>query len=100
MVTVTENYVKIITLQAALDHTAKWQLNIQCDALKNNLMSVSGDRNSDFQIVVLWKPITVAARSNSNTGIVGSNSTRGMDVCVRLFCVCVVLCVDSGLATG
>jgi hypothetical protein len=24
----------------------------------------------------------------------------GMDVCVRLFCVCVVLCVGSGLATG
>jgi hypothetical protein len=23
-----------------------------------------------------------------------------MDVCMRLFCVCVVLCVDSGLATG
>jgi hypothetical protein len=25
---------------------------------------------------------------------------RGMDVCVRLFCVCVVLCVGNGLATG
>jgi hypothetical protein len=23
-----------------------------------------------------------------------------MDICVRLFCVCVVLCVGSGLATG
>jgi hypothetical protein len=23
-----------------------------------------------------------------------------MDVCVRLFCVCVVLCVDSGLMKG
>jgi hypothetical protein len=33
--------------------------------------------------------------------IVGSNSASGMDVwCVRLFCVCVVLCVDRGLATG
>jgi hypothetical protein len=31
---------------------------------------------------------------------VGTNYTRGMDVCVRLFCVCVVLCVGSGLATG
>jgi hypothetical protein len=48
-------------------------------------------------------PITVAARSKawnvfsrSNIGIVGSNSTKGMDVCVRLFCVC----VDNGLATG
>jgi hypothetical protein len=53
------------------------------------------------------QPITVAARSKastvfarSNTGIVGSNPTRGMDVCLHLFCVCVVLCVGSGLATG
>jgi hypothetical protein len=52
-------------------------------------------------------PITVAARSKawtvfarSNTGIVGSNPTRDTDVCVRLFCVCVVLCAGSGLATG
>jgi hypothetical protein len=26
-----------------------------------------------------------------NTGIVGSNAARDMDVCLRLFCVCVVL---------
>jgi hypothetical protein len=52
-------------------------------------------------------PTTVAAQSKewtvfarSNTGIVGSNPTWGMDVCVRLFYVCVVLCVGSGLATG
>jgi hypothetical protein len=51
-------------------------------------------------------PITVGARSKawtvfapSNTGIMGSNSTLGMDVCVRLFCVCVVLCVGTGFAT-
>jgi hypothetical protein len=36
----------------------------------------------------------------SNTWIVGPKSTRGMDVCVRLFYICVVLCVGSGLATG
>jgi hypothetical protein len=49
--------------------------------------------------------ITVAARSTaltvfarSNTGVVGSNPARGMDVCVLLFCVCVV-CIGSGLAT-
>jgi hypothetical protein len=35
----------------------------------------------------------------SNTGIVGSNPTGGMDVCLRLLCVCVVLCVGTGLAT-
>jgi hypothetical protein len=46
-------------------------------------------------------PITVAARSKawtvfarSNTGIVGSNPTWGMDVYVRLFCVCAVLYVE------
>jgi hypothetical protein len=44
------------------------------------------------------KAWTVFARSN--TGIVGSNPTQGMDVCVRLFCVCVVMCVGSDLATG
>jgi hypothetical protein len=41
-------------------------------------------------------PLTVAARSKawtvfvrSNAEIVGSNPTQGMDVCLRLFCVCV-----------
>jgi hypothetical protein len=57
----------------------------------------------------LWyfMPITVAPRSKAwtafahlNAGIVGSNPIQGIDVCVRLFCVCVVLCVGSGLATG
>jgi hypothetical protein len=38
--------------------------------------------------------------ARSNTGIVGSNPTWDMDVCVLLFCVYVVLCVGSGLATG
>jgi hypothetical protein len=38
--------------------------------------------------------------ARSNTGIVGSNLTWGMDVCVRLFCVCAVLCAGSGLATA
>jgi hypothetical protein len=51
--------------------------------------------------------ITVAARSKagivfarSNAGIVSSNPTRDMDICLRLFCVYVVLCVRSGFATG
>jgi hypothetical protein len=44
-------------------------------------------------------PVTMAAWSKawnvfarSNTGTVSSNLARGMDVCMRLFCVCVVLC--------
>jgi hypothetical protein len=44
------------------------------------------------------KAWTVFARSN--TEVVVPNPTRDMDVCVRLFFVCVVLCVGSGLATG
>jgi hypothetical protein len=55
----------------------------------------------------LEEPNTVTARSKawtifarSNTGIVGSNPTRGIYVCVHLFCVCVVLCAGSDLVTG
>jgi hypothetical protein len=43
-------------------------------------------------------PLTVDARSEarngfprSNTGIVSLNPSQGMDVCLRLFCVCAVL---------
>jgi hypothetical protein len=50
--------------------------------------------------------ITVAARSKewaafsrSNPGFMGSNPTPGLDVCVRLFYVCVVPSVDRGLTT-
>jgi hypothetical protein len=35
-----------------------------------------------------------------DAGIVDSYPTQGMDVCVPLFCVCVLLCLGSGLATG
>jgi hypothetical protein len=44
-------------------------------------------------------PITVYAWTlvaSSNTGIVGSNPTQSMVVCLRLFCVC----TGSSLATG
>jgi hypothetical protein len=44
------------------------------------------------------KAWTVVARSN--TGVVGSNLIRCMNVSLRLFYVCAVLCVGSGLATG
>jgi hypothetical protein len=44
------------------------------------------------------KAWTVFARSN--VGIVDSNPTQGMDVCVCVYTVCVVLCVGSGIATG
>jgi hypothetical protein len=38
--------------------------------------------------------------ARSNTGIVGSNPTQDMDVCLRSFCVFVVLCEGRGHATG
>jgi hypothetical protein len=50
------------------------------------------------EVAVRSKSWTVFARSN--TGVVGSNPTRVMCVCARLFCVCVILCVGSGLVTG
>jgi hypothetical protein len=63
--------------------------------------------HNSFNILYRVLPITVAGRSKvrtvfalSNTGVVGSIPTRSMGVCVRLSCVCVVLCVGSGLATG
>jgi hypothetical protein len=49
----------------------------------------------DLISLILCEPIIVTARSKasnvfalSNTGIVCSNPTRGIDVCLRLFCVC------------
>jgi hypothetical protein len=55
----------------------------------------------------LFRTITVAARSKagtvfarSTTEIVDSNPTQVMDVCVSLFCVCLVIYAGSGLATG
>jgi hypothetical protein len=57
-----------------------------------------------FNCIDIAYPITVAARykactvfARSNTGIMGSNPTHGIDVCVRL--VCVVLCIGRGRAT-
>jgi hypothetical protein len=44
------------------------------------------------------KTRTVFARSNA--GIVVLNPTVGMDVCVCVYSVCVVLYVCSSLATG
>jgi hypothetical protein len=60
-----------------------------------------------FSFYSVWVQITAAARfkswtvfDRSNTGVVGSNPTRGVDVYMRLFSVYVVLCVGRGLATG
>jgi hypothetical protein len=56
-------------------------------------------------IVVVCKLLysSVAGRAvfaRLNTRVVSSNTTRDMDVCMRVFCVYAVLCVGSGVATG
>jgi hypothetical protein len=63
----------------------------------------------DFTKLRILRPIRVAARfkrwavfARSNVGIVGSNPTQGMDVCVRLFCLCYSVCrqrPSDGLTT-
>jgi hypothetical protein len=65
--------------------------------------ATDGETVEENRREVLKGPITVAARSEawtifarSNAGVVGSNPTQGMGVCLPLFCVC----VGSGLATG
>jgi hypothetical protein len=57
-----------------------------------------------FMSLIQFAPISVAARSearnvfvSSNTGIVVSNPTQGMNVCLRLLCVCIVLCEVAAL---
>jgi hypothetical protein len=75
--------------RAILQPPKSWpNLQISCP---ESFISISGD----------WTPTAdhsdraVFARSHS--GIVSSNLTWGTNICVRLFCVCVV---GNGLATG
>jgi hypothetical protein len=62
------------------------------------------DGNEVYIRYIHLEPVTVAARSKArnvfarlNTGIVGLNPARGMDVCV--YSALVLSCVGSGLAT-
>jgi hypothetical protein len=72
--------------------------------------ATTGEDTADWKYLISaavnCKPITLATQfkawtvfARSDTGIVGSKPTWGMDVCVCLLCVCAVLCVGSGLAT-
>jgi hypothetical protein len=82
---------------------------------QGRICRISGSHSGVMKCYILWditpyspfKSITVAAWSKawhvfarSKAGIVCSNPTQGMDVCLRLFCVCAVVCVGSGLASG
>jgi hypothetical protein len=61
--------------------------------LKHRLLKISVKLRTTFAAEVDHSGL-------SNAGVVGSNPTQGRNVCVHLFCVCVVLCVGNGLATG
>jgi hypothetical protein len=65
-----------------------------------NVAYISGRWSPDQPITMAARPEAWSVFARSNIGIVVSNPTRCMDVCVRLFCVCVVLRVSSGLATA
>jgi hypothetical protein len=82
--------VTIFSLQHMPKVFCTWLWDRKMSTIRNSL---------DFCPCNCDAPITVAARSKAWTvfarlsaGIVGSNFTQGMDVCVRLFCVCAVLC--------
>jgi hypothetical protein len=53
-----------------------------------------------LQIAVAPESYARNVFAQSNTGVVSSSPTRGMDICVRLFYVFVALPVGSGLGTG
>jgi hypothetical protein len=62
----------------------------------------TGGTNIIFGVDEIPLPMRVTARSRacavfarSNPGIVRSNPTRGMQVCVRLFCLCCSVCTQQ-----
>jgi hypothetical protein len=64
--------------------------------LRSGLVFVTAELRLLITVAARSKAWTVFARSN--TGIVGSNPTRGMDVCVCLFCLFCPVCAGSSLA--
>jgi hypothetical protein len=83
--------VKILLHAYIMRLVAKLHLH---DAMKYSYQQIS----EPVTVAVLSKAWTVFSRLS--TGIVGSDPTWGMDVSVCLFCVCIVLCIGSGLETG
>jgi hypothetical protein len=57
---------------------------------KDNKMLISNYIYFHKRLYFVSLSINIFARSNAE--VVGSNPTRGMDVCLPLFCVFVVLC--------
>jgi hypothetical protein len=67
---------------------ARWPAYILC----------FGDKTHTITVAAPCKAWTVFVRSN--TEIVGSYPTRGVEAYVCFFCICVVLCVGRSLTTG
>jgi hypothetical protein len=67
---------------------------------KVNLLNTTSKAGTNFIVADIHAVYGINVFARSNTGVVGSNVTRFMDVCLYILCVCVVLCVGSGLATG
>jgi hypothetical protein len=66
---------------------------------KHHAMKAYEKCSYSIHIVDLYRsqwPRNLRHELSSNVGIVGSNSTQGMDVCMCLFCVC----IGSGLSMG
>jgi hypothetical protein len=60
----------------------------------------SSFQNINMPIAVVARPKAWTVFARSNTDIVDSNPIGVIDVCVCSFCVCVVLLIGIGLATG
>jgi hypothetical protein len=74
-------------------YTLQYSESIKCSI--SVCIFCSTARSQWLRCLSTW---TVYTRSKA--GIVDSNPTPGMDICLRLFCVYFVLCVRSGLPTG
>jgi hypothetical protein len=109
-------YLKIHTYEALHQRTIKIDKNRTMNNVQKHNICINIPSSQTFRFyqshnlalcIQYEMPITVATRSyastvfvRSNSGIVGWNPTRCMDVCGRLFCVPAVLCIGSCLATG
>jgi hypothetical protein len=63
----------------------------------NTSPSLSAVWNFVIMVHSILSQLDYTVYTRSNTGIVGSNPTQGIDVCLLLFCVYVVLWPCEGL---
>jgi hypothetical protein len=70
------------------------KITTNSDQLSQRQFPCSTDFESCNLVLLIFysAKVSLYVFARLNTGIVGSNPARGMDVCMRLFGVCVVLC--------